>query len=98
MADSDLLYPAIARQAYDRAQRGEPGALAAELGQKPEFVAADWETIIPALQRREFDLIVNGLEPTPDRAQAILFSRPYYVFSLVLTVRRRDAGRNGARQ
>ncbi len=66
-------------------------ALAAELGQKPEFVPADWETIIPALQRREFDLIVNGLEPTPDRAQAILFSRPYYVFSLVLTVRRGDA-------
>ncbi len=66
-------------------------ALARELGQKPEFVAADWETIIPALQRREFDLLVNGLEPTPDRAQAILFSRPYYVFSLVLTVRRGDA-------
>ena len=66
-------------------------ALAAELGETPEFVPADWETIVPALQRREFDLLVNGLEPTPDRAEAILFSRPYYVFNLVLTVRRDDA-------
>ena len=64
--------------------------LARELQQKPEFVATDWETIIPALQRREFDFILNGLEPTPDRAQAILFSRPYYVFRLILTVRRDD--------
>lgn len=66
-------------------------ALAAELGRKPEFVPADWETIVAALQRREFDLLVNGLEPTQDRASAILFSRPYYVFSLILTVRRGDA-------
>ena len=66
-------------------------ALAAELGQTPELVATDWETIVPALQRGAFDLLVNGLEPTPDRAQAIQFSRPYYVFSLILTVRRGDA-------
>ncbi len=66
-------------------------ALAMELGQTPELVPTDWETIVPALQRGAFDLLVNGLEPTPDRAQAILFSRPYYVFGLVLTVRRGDA-------
>lgn len=67
-------------------------ALAAELGATPELVPTDWETVVPALQRGEFDLLVNGLEPTPDRAREILFSRPYYVFSLGLTVRRDDAG------
>ena len=35
-----------------------------------------------------FDVIVNGLEPTGDRAQQILFSNPYYIFQLQLTVRR----------
>jgi polar amino acid transport system substrate-binding protein len=40
------------------------------------------------LQRKSFDVIVNGLEPTGDRAQQILFSKPYYIFQLQLTVRR----------
>lgn len=63
-------------------------ALAAAMGRRPEFVATDWETIVSALKRRSFDVIVNGLEPTADRAQQILFSKPYYVFQLQLTVRR----------
>ena len=65
-------------------------ALAAAMGRKPEFVATDWETIVSALQRHSFDVIVNGLEPTADRAQQILFSRPYYIFQLQLTVRSDD--------
>jgi polar amino acid transport system substrate-binding protein len=65
-------------------------ALAAAMGRKPEFVATDWETIVSALQRHSFDVIVNGLEPTADRAQQILFSKPYYIFQLQLTVRSDD--------
>src|SRR5688500_6450415 len=63
-------------------------ALAAAMGRRAEFVPADWETLVPALQRGSFDVIVNGLEPTGDRAQQILFSNPYYIFQLQLTVRR----------
>ncbi len=63
-------------------------ALAAAMGRRAEFVPSDWETLVPALQRRSFDVIVNGLEPTGDRAQQILFSKPYYIFQLQLTVRR----------
>lgn len=65
-------------------------ALAAAMGRRAEFVPSDWETLVPALQRRSFDVIVNGLEPTGDRAQRILFSKPYYIFQLQLTVRRDD--------
>lgn len=68
-------------------------ALAAALDRRPELIPADWETIVPALERGAFDVIVNGLEPTADRAQYILFSRPYYVFQLQLSVRRDDARR-----
>src|SRR2546421_6485312 len=62
-------------------------ALAEAMGRKPEFVPSDWETLVSALQRHSFDIIVNGLEPTADRAQQILFSKPYYIFQLQLTVR-----------
>jgi polar amino acid transport system substrate-binding protein len=63
-------------------------ALAAAMGRQPEFVASDWETLVSALQRGSFDVIVNGLEPTADRAKQIQFSKPYYIFQLALTVRR----------
>jgi polar amino acid transport system substrate-binding protein len=62
-------------------------ALAAAMGRRPEFVASDWETLVSALQRGSFDVIVNGLEPTGDRATQIQFSKPYYIFQLALTVR-----------
>ena len=65
-------------------------ALAQAMGRRPEFVPSDWETLVSALQRGSFDVIVNGLEPTGDRAQQILFSNPYYIFQLQLTVRRDD--------
>src|SRR5829696_5056352 len=63
-------------------------ALAAAMGRRPEFIPTDWETIVTSLQRGAFDVVVNGLEPTEDRARVILFSKPYYVFQLQLTVRK----------
>jgi polar amino acid transport system substrate-binding protein len=65
-------------------------ALAAAMGRQPEFVPSDWETLVSALQRKSFDVIVNGLEPTADRQRQILFSKPYYIFQLALTVRKDD--------
>ena len=65
-------------------------ALAAAMNRRPEFVPTDWETIVTSLQRGEFDVIVNGLEPTEDRARFILFSKPYYIFRLQLTVRKNE--------
>src|SRR3989442_13005709 len=62
-------------------------AMAAAMGRQPVFVASDWETLVSALQRGSFDIIVNGLEPTTDRAKQIDFSNAYYVFELQLTVR-----------
>jgi polar amino acid transport system substrate-binding protein len=65
-------------------------ALAQAMGRRAEFVPSDWQTLVSALQRNSFDVIVNGLEPTGDRAQQIIFSKPYYIFQLQLTVRRDD--------
>jgi polar amino acid transport system substrate-binding protein len=65
-------------------------ALAAAMNRRAEFVPSDWETLVSALQRGAFDIVVNGLEPTGDRAQQIIFSKPYYIFQLQLTVRSDD--------
>src|SRR5215208_1300505 len=65
-------------------------ALAAAMNRKSEFVPTDWETIVTSLQRGEFDVVVNGLEPTEDRARVILFSKPYYIFQLQLSVRKNE--------
>lgn len=67
-------------------------ALAGAMNRRPVFVPTDWETIVSTLERGEFDVIVNGLEPTEDRERFILFSKPYYIFQLQLTVRN-DEGR-----
>ena len=65
-------------------------ALASAMGRKAEFVPSDWETLVSALQRKSFDVIVNGLEPTADRQKQIQFSKPYYIFQLALTVRKEE--------
>ena len=57
---------------------------------KAQFVPTDWESIVASLQRKEFDVIIDGFEPTGDRAREVLFSKPYYLFRLQLTVRRPD--------
>jgi len=70
-------------------------ALARRLGVRAELVARDWSTaLIPSLtQRRDLDLVLNGLEITPERARVVRFTTPYFVYVQQLTVRADDRGR-----
>ncbi|MCY2989766.1 MAG: ABC transporter substrate-binding protein/permease [Planctomycetota bacterium] len=61
--------------------------LAKELGRRIEFRQYAFVNLMSGLQRRDFDLAMNGLEVTPDREQVIRFSRPYYIFTLQLVAR-----------
>ena len=63
-------------------------ALAQRLGVRAEFVQNDWSTLIPSLERGDFDIIMNGLEVTATRRERVAFSRPYYAFTETLVVRR----------
>jgi polar amino acid transport system substrate-binding protein len=65
-------------------------ALAKVMNVREEYVPTDWESLIASLHRGEFNIILNGLEPTSDREKEILFSKPYYVFQMVLTVRKNE--------
>lgn len=69
--------------------------VARALGVKAKLVVRAWDTLIPELQRGSFDMAMNGIEDTPDRAKLVLFSNPYYVYSQQLTVRRDNASASG---
>ena len=66
-------------------------ALGRRLQVRAEFVQNDWSTLIPSLERGDFDITMNGLEVTPARAARVAFTRPYYAFSETLVVRRESA-------
>src|SRR5213079_3795329 len=65
-------------------------ALARRLGVRAEFVQNDWQTLIPSLERGDFDLALNGIEVTAARRARVAFTRPYYAFSETLVVPRAD--------
>ena len=66
------------------------GALGRRLGVAAEFVQNDWQTLIPSLERGDFDVALNGIEVTPQRGVRVAFTRPYYAFTETLVVRRDD--------
>lgn len=66
-------------------------AIARGFGVKARQVQNAWDSLIPALERGDFDVAMNGIEITPQREERILFSRPYYVYSEQLVVRKDEA-------
>jgi polar amino acid transport system permease protein/polar amino acid transport system substrate-binding protein len=62
-------------------------ALARELGVRAKFHQNDWSTLVPSLERGDFDVALNGLEDTPTRRARLRLSRPYFVYGETLAVR-----------
>jgi len=62
-------------------------ALAKEMGRTPVYVNNSWDNLIPGLNRKIYDIAINGLEVTPDHANEVNFSMPYYKTFLQLAVR-----------
>jgi His/Glu/Gln/Arg/opine family amino acid ABC transporter permease subunit len=62
-------------------------ALAQHMGRKARFVQNQWDGLVPGLERGEYDVVINGLEITPERAEKISFSNPYFYSTLTITRR-----------
>jgi polar amino acid transport system substrate-binding protein len=69
-------------------------ALASKLGVHASMVQNQWDQLIPALDRGNFDIILNGLELTPENQQRIAMSRPYYVYAQQIVTRPETTGLN----
>ena len=67
-------------------------AIAAKLGVKAKMVQNQWDQLIPALERDNFDIILNGLELTTDNEQRIAMSLPYFVYAQQIVTRRESVG------
>src|ERR1043166_9025662 len=67
-------------------------ALAAKLGVKAKMVQNQWDQLIPSLERGNFDIILNGLELTPDNQQRIAMSRPYFAYAQQIVTRQDTQG------
>lgn len=63
-------------------------AIAAKLGVKAQMVQNQWDQLVPALERRNFDIILNGLEITPENQQHIAMSLPYFVYAQQIVTRK----------
>jgi polar amino acid transport system substrate-binding protein len=63
-------------------------ALAAKLGVHAQMVQNQWDGLVPALQRGNFDIVLNGLEITDEHRQQIAMSMPYYVYTQQIITRK----------
>jgi polar amino acid transport system permease protein/polar amino acid transport system substrate-binding protein len=60
------------------------------LGVRSEPVPADWLALIDNLKAGRTDLVLNGLEVSAERAEAVDFTAPYYRYGQQLTIRAAD--------
>jgi polar amino acid transport system substrate-binding protein len=63
-------------------------ALARRLGVRAQMVQNQWDGLVPALQRGNFDVILNGLELTDEHQGQIAMSSPYYAYAQQILTRR----------
>ncbi|MFZ5776241.1 MAG: transporter substrate-binding domain-containing protein [Thermodesulfobacteriota bacterium] len=66
--------------------------LATRLERELRFVELAWEELIPALERREIDIIMSGMPVTEMRSTRVSFSDSYLEIGQMALVRTADAG------
>lgn len=58
--------------------------IAAHLGVKAQFAQGQWDKLPDIMDRGDIDIVLNGYEWTPNRAQRYGLSIPYYIYELQL--------------
>ena len=64
--------------------------IADALGKKLEIYSYEWDSLIPAVQSGNLDMIIAGMSPTAERREKIDFSDNYYTSNLVI-IKKKDA-------
>jgi len=63
-------------------------ALCAHMAVECDFVAVDWDGLIPALQAGKIDVIAASLTITEERKKHVLFTKKYYATPLAIVARK----------
>jgi polar amino acid transport system substrate-binding protein len=71
-------------------------AIAADLGVRLEVRNVKFDSIISELKQGFADLIVSGMTVTPERAQSVRFSEPYFFTVTALLLNKEKAGQIAA--
>ena len=66
--------------------------VARRMGRRAVHVRNDWDGLIPGLQTGSYDLAINGIEISDDRARSVDFSTPYFRGYEQIVVRRGEPG------
>lgn len=65
-------------------------AVAHKLGVEPRFVEGEWDGLLAGLDAGRYDIMVNGVDVTPERSQKYDFSVPYAYNRTAVIVRSDD--------
>ena len=66
--------------------------IAEKLGVEPKFVEGEWDGLLAGLDAGRYDIMVNGVDITPERAKKYDFSTPYaYNRTAVITQQDNDS-------
>ncbi|MBO5059599.1 MAG: transporter substrate-binding domain-containing protein [Clostridia bacterium] len=58
--------------------------IAESMGKEIEIYAYEWDSLVPAVQSGNLDMIIAGMSPTDERKEKIDFSENYYTSNLVV--------------
>ncbi|WP_057895805.1 transporter substrate-binding domain-containing protein [Liquorilactobacillus oeni] len=64
-------------------------ALAKKMNLKAKFVPTKWDGLIAGLGSNKYDVVLNNITQTPERAKSYLFSTPY-IYSRAVLITRSD--------
>lgn len=62
--------------------------IADSMGKKLEIYSYEWDSLIPAVQSGNLDMIIAGMSPTAKRREKIDFSDNYYTSNLVIVTKK----------
>jgi len=67
--------------------------IAKRINRTPQIISTEWDGILAGLLAGKYDVIVSSMAITPERAEAVNFSEPYYRSGAQLFVHRENPSR-----
>ena len=64
--------------------------IAKHLGVKPQFVEGKWDGLLAGISSGRYDIMINGVDITPEREKAFSFTEPYAYNKTVVVTRESD--------